>query len=118
LRLPALPSGQQIALHRSEGEQQMHRFLILSAFVLGAAFIAPVVGRADDRNQQERRYYHRDARDYHTWNNNEDRAYRLYLQEQRREYREFNRVKRNQQGQYFRWRHDHPDNTLFKIEIR
>jgi hypothetical protein len=26
-------------------------------------------------------------------------------------------VKRTQQQQYFKWRHEHPDNTLFKVEI-
>jgi hypothetical protein len=26
-------------------------------------------------------------------------------------------VKRSQQTEYFRWRHQHPDNTLFKVEI-
>jgi type III secretory pathway component EscR len=96
----------------------MHRFLILSGLLLSAALIAPVTVQADDRNQQDRRYYDRDARDYHRWDNNEDRAYRMYLQEQRRDYRQFHRVNRGQQQQYFRWRHDHPNNTLFKIEIR
>ena len=96
----------------------MHRFLILTAFVLSAAFVAPVAARADDRNHQEKRYYDRDGRDYHTWNNNEDRAYRQYLEEQRREYRVFPKMRAPQQREYFRWRHEHPDNTLFKVEIR
>jgi len=94
----------------------MHRFLILTAFVLSAAFVAPVVARADDRH--DKRYYDRDGKDYHTWNNNEDRAYRQYLGEQHRDYRDFNRTNRSQQQQYFTWRHTHPDNTLFKVEIR
>ena len=96
----------------------MHRFLILTAFVLSAAFIVPVAVRADDRNHQEKRYYDRSGHDYHTWNNNEDRAYRQYLEEQHRDYREFHRMRRGEQQQYFGWRHTHPDNTLFKIEIR
>lgn len=96
----------------------MHRFLILSAFVLSATLIGPAVARADDRNHQEKRYYDRDGRDYHTWNSGEDRAYRSYLQEQHRDYRDFHRVHRGEQQQYFKWRHVHPDNTLFKVEIR
>jgi len=96
----------------------MHRFLILSAFALSAALIAPVVARADDRNHQDKRYYDRQGKDYHTWNNNEDRAYRQYLGEQHRDYRDFHRTNRNQQQQYFNWRHTHDDNTLFKVEIR
>jgi hypothetical protein len=96
----------------------MHRFLLAGGLLLSAALIAPVVARADDRDHQERRYYDRDARDYHSWNGDEDRAYRAYLQEQHREYRDFHRVKRDQQREYFRWRHEHPNNTLFKVEIR
>jgi hypothetical protein len=94
----------------------MRRFLILTAFFAGAALIAPVAMRADDHH--DRRYYDRDGHDYHTWNDQEDRAYRLYLGEQHRDYREFNRVKAAQQREYFRWRHEHPDHVLFKVEIR
>jgi hypothetical protein len=94
----------------------MHRFLILSALFAGATLVAPVAMRADDHH--DKRYYDRDGRDYHTWNSNEDRAYRAYLGEQHRDYREFARVKSPQQREYFKWRHDHPDNTLFKLEIK
>jgi hypothetical protein len=69
----------------------MHRLLILSAFALSTALIAPVAARADDRNQQEKRYYDRNGHDYHTWNSNEDRAYRQCLGEQHSDYRDFNR---------------------------
>ena len=96
----------------------MHRFLILSAFVISAAFVVPSVARADDRNHHEKRYYDKEGHDYHTWNNNEDRAYRQYLGEQHRDYRDFHGAKRGEQQQYFTWRHTHPDNTLFKVEIR
>ena len=96
----------------------MNRFLILSALALSTTLIVPVAARAEDRNHHEKRYYDRDARDYHTWNNNEDRAYRAYVQDQHRDQRHFNKVKRSEQQQYFKWRHQHPDNTLFKVEIR
>jgi hypothetical protein len=94
----------------------MHRFLILSAFFAGATLMTPVTVKADDH--RDKRYYDRDGRDYHTWDDHEDRAYRLYLGEQHRDYREFHRVKPVQQQEYFRWRHDHPDHTLFKIEVK
>lgn len=93
----------------------MHRFLILSAFFAGATLLAPVAAKAEDHY---RRYYDRDGHDYHTWNDQEDRAYRVYLGEQHREYRDFRRVKVVQQREYFRWRHEHPDSALFKVEIR
>lgn len=92
----------------------MKRFLILSSFVLGTALVAQVA-MADDH---DRRYYDRNERDYHTYNSQEDRAYRAYLAEQHREYREFRRTNRNEQDQYFRWRHTHPDNVLFRVEVR
>jgi len=95
----------------------MRRFLIFSAFVLSATLIGPVVAPAQD-NHHEKRYYDREGHDYHTWNNNEDHAYRVYLQEQHRDYREFNRVNRGNQQLYFRWRHTHPDNALVNVEIR
>lgn len=94
----------------------MHRFLILSGFLVGAALLAPMAVRADDHH--DRRYYDREYRDYHQWNNQEDRAYRAYLDQQHRNYREFHRVRRNEQTHYFHWRHEHPDSTLFKVEIR
>jgi type III secretory pathway component EscR len=96
----------------------MQRFLVLTAFVLSAALVAPVAIRADDRNHQDKRYYDKEGKDYHTWNTNEDKAYRQYLGEQHRDYRDFHRTKNNEQRQYFMWRHSHPDETLFKVEIR
>ncbi len=97
----------------------MKRFLILSGLLLSTTlFIAPVAARADDRRIQERRYYDRQGRDYHSWNDQEDRAYRAYLMEQRRQYVQFSRAKRNHRTEYYRWRHSHPDSSLFRIEIR
>jgi hypothetical protein len=90
----------------------MRRFLILTAFCAGVSLIAPVSMNAGDK-----RYYDRDGHDYHTWNSQEDRAYRVYLGEQHRNYREFGRTKVVERRGYFKWRHEHPDNVLFKVEI-
>ena len=94
----------------------MRRFLILTAFFAGATLTAPLAVRADDH--REKRYYDRDGHDDHSWNGQEDRAYRVYLGEQRRDYREFRKTKAAQQREYFKWRHDHPDHVLFKVEVR
>jgi len=96
----------------------MHRFLMLSTLALSITLIGSVAGRAEGANHNEKRYYDRNGKDYHTWNGNEDRAYRSYLQEQHQDYRTFDKVKKPQQQQYFTWRHTHPDNTLFKVEIK
>jgi hypothetical protein len=97
-------------------DSTMHRFLFLSALFFGATLITPMAVKADDHH--EKRYYDREGRDYHTWNNQEDRAYRLYLGEQHRDYREFRRTKAPEQRQYFKWRHEHPDHVLFKVEVK
>ena len=94
----------------------MHRFLFVSGFLLGAAWLVPVGARAEDH--KDKTYYDRDGHDRHTWNGQEDKAYRVYLGEQHREYVDFGKVKVTQQTEYFRWRHQHPDNVLFKVEIK
>ena len=100
---------------RKEG-YNMHRLLVLTVLFTGAAIVAPVAMKADDHH--ERRYYDKEGRDYHSWNDHEDRAYRTYLGEQHRDYREFGRTNSGQRREYFRWRHAHPDNAIFKVEIR
>jgi hypothetical protein len=78
------------------------------AVILGLAGIAatPVSLRADDRDH---RYYDRDAKDYHEWNGAENRAWHEYLEQQHREYRNFQRVKPDEQREYWRWRHQHEE---------
>ncbi len=95
----------------------MRRFLVLTAF-LAATLIAPVAMIAGGHHEKEKRYYDRDNRDYHLWNGQEDRAYRVYVVERHRPYREFRRTRASEQREYFRWRHEHPDHTLFKVEVR
>jgi len=94
----------------------MRRFLIVTAFFAVASLTSPLALKAEDHH--DKRYYDRDAHDYHAWNGQEDRAYRMYLEEQHRQYRDFGRTKSAQQREYFKWRHGHPDNVLFKIEIK
>jgi hypothetical protein len=96
----------------------MSRFFLFSALVLSSAMMVPVSAKADDRDHHERRYYDRRGHDYHTWNGNEDRAYRAYLDEHHRPYRDFGRVGRGERDNYWGWRHQHPDSALFKVEIR
>ena len=55
------------------------------------------------------RIYDEPNRDYHRWDSREDRAYRQYLSEQRREYRDFKTLNSREQGEYWVWRHGHPD---------
>ena len=108
-------------MHSANNEaDDMHRLrILLGGLLLGTALIAPIVVRADSddhpynkRYYDNRRYYDRDGRDYHVWNNQEHRAYRFYLGDQHREYREWRNVRRPERREYFRWRHSHPDSVI------
>lgn len=55
------------------------------------------------------RVYDEPRRDYHRWDSREDRAYRVFLVERHRPYREFRLLERREQEEYWSWRHDHAD---------
>jgi len=96
---------------------------LLPTALLTACLIAPVattVLRADDHDHDrdhDRVYQDRDRHDEHHWDNREDRAYRIWVRNQHRKYREFNRLNENDQAAYWRWRHEHND-SLLHIDIR
>jgi hypothetical protein len=72
--------------------------LMLTGTLLGSAGCGATV-----------RVYDEPRRDYHRWDEREERAYRAYLAERRREYREFKALDRREQEEYWAWRHNHPD---------
>lgn len=92
-------------------------YLFLGATLVASAAIVTGAKAQDDRHQEDNhrreqvqvRVYDRAHRDYHNWDDNEDRTYRIYLGQQHRDYREYNRLHRRQQNQYWNWRHQHPD---------
>jgi hypothetical protein len=51
------------------------------------------------------RVYDESRRDYHRWNGDEERFYRVYLSERRRPYIEFRRLNQREQEDYWEWRH-------------
>jgi len=93
---------------------------LLCAALAAPIAITPTTLRADDQrtDQKNARTYHdRNHNDDHEWNSHEDQAYRMYLKENHRKYREFSRLKENDQQSYWDWRHEHSD-ALLKIEIK
>ena len=103
----------------------MHRYKYLSSLFLTAALAVPVAMMAatnpqDDRNQEDRnregrqgennkRYYDKGHKDYHTWDGNEDRSYQRY-QTEHHQNRAFIELNTRQQRGYWNWRHSNPDN--------
>ena len=77
-----------------------------------ASVTATGILNQDDRHPTtaQVRYYDRDHRDFHYWDDPEDRAYRRYLVEQHRAYLKFERADISVHRHYWNWRHSHPDN--------
>lgn len=94
---------------------------ILSSMLLMGALAAPLGLQAQDRDRDDhkdrddraknQRVYDRDHKDYHTWNDDEDRNYRQWYTQKYngREYREYNRLGKKDQNAYWNWRHQHGD---------
>jgi hypothetical protein len=83
---------------------------ILSGALLAVAIAAPVVVTATPAPQElQVRVYDSNHRDYHNWDDHEDRAYRRYYSEQHRQYRAYDRENARRQRAYWKWRHNHPD---------
>lgn len=84
----------------------------VSFVFLGFALTAPAatVSRAASQDEHhDKRVYDRSHKDYHNWDEHEDRAYHQYFTENHREYREYGKLNRKDQEAYWGWRHDHPD---------
>ena len=84
-----------------------------SLVLLGAALAAPAITMAGPRPQEasvQVRVYDHDRRDYHNWDDREDRAYRHYLVVQHRSYRAYDKQNSKLHKHYWEWRHSHPDN--------
>lgn len=103
----------------------MQGFQILGGLLISAALIAPVAVKAQDETKrstttttttESKRYYDPAEKDYHNWNSQEDRAYRVYLGERHQDYTEFPKVKTSEQREYWKWRHGHPDSVIIKSE--
>ena len=85
----------------------------LIGIAVAFASLLPVSGLAqlnylyEDRDH-DHRYYDREHRDYHEWNEREARAYHRYWQERHEREIAWERAKERQRRDYWRWRHEHP----------
>jgi hypothetical protein len=80
---------------------------VLGPLVLGIALSAPLLNVIGCSAHV--RYYDEYHGDYHYWDAGEDRSYRVWLGERHYDYREYNKLNKDQQRDYWNWRHDHPD---------
>jgi hypothetical protein len=85
----------------------------IASLFLTAALAAPVAIMAAPVPQDEKvqvRVYDKQHKDYHNWDDNENRAWGTYLSDNHRNSHEFSTANKKEQGQYWNWRHAHPDN--------
>ena len=89
----------------------MHRKrLFVSSLFLTAGLIAPMAITANAAQQSVSvRVYDRDHKDYHNWDDREVHSYSVFRGEHPKYNVTFSKAKRNQQREYWNWRHDHPD---------
>ena len=105
----------------------MRTFKTLRILLLSGALITPAALMAFQQSEQStttttttttetHRYYDSTYKEYHNWDANEDRAYRMYLEENHRTYADFPKTKTTEQTEYWKWRHNHPNKMIFKSE--
>ena len=79
---------------------------ILSSTVLAASLL---IGVASMGCASHVRVYDEYHSDWHTWDHNEVVAYNSYWSGRHEPYRDYNKLNKNEQKDYWNWRYDHPD---------
>jgi hypothetical protein len=77
-----------------------------AAILMAIGLCAPLVMAQD---QDHHRYYDKTHKDYHTWDDNEQKSYGVFLNENHIAVHVFSKAKPTEQQQYWNWRHEHPD---------
>jgi hypothetical protein len=89
-----------------------HRYI--ASLFLTAALVAPVAIMAAPAPQETRvqlRFYDKQHKDYHNWDDNENRAWGQYLTQNHKNSHEFSKANKKEQSNYWNYRHSHPDNN-------
>jgi hypothetical protein len=79
---------------------------ILSSTFLAASLLIAVANTGCAGRVRIYDDYHSD---WHTWDHNEDVVYRSYWTERHEPYRDYNKLNKDEQKDYWNWRHDHAD---------
>ena len=77
---------------------------------LAVGLIAPMGLRANAVPQGVSvRVYDRDHKDYHNWDDRENKSWGVYLSDNHKKDHEFSKSSMREQSNYWNWRHAHPD---------
>lgn len=89
-----------------------HRIIAIASLFLTAAMVAPVSLMAATPQEAAvlARVYDPGHKDYHNWDdNNENRAWGVYLTDNHLKDHQFAKAPKAEQSRYWKWRHEHPD---------
>jgi hypothetical protein len=88
--------------------QLAHRYI--ASLFLAATLVAPVaIMAAQQEANVQVRFYDRQHKDYHNWDDNENRSWGVFLTQNHKRSHEFSRANKREQSNYWNWRHNHPD---------
>jgi hypothetical protein len=79
---------------------------ILSSTILAVSFLLAIASLGCAARVRVYDEYHSD---YHVWDRNEDVAFRAYWGERHEPYRDYDKLNKDEQKDYWNWRHGHPD---------
>jgi hypothetical protein len=105
----AIPSADILNL---EDNKMHHAHRYIASLFLTTALAAPAVitaARAPQEARVQVRVYDRNHKDYHNWDDKENRAWGNYLTENHRDSHEYSKSNKREQSAYWNWRHSHPD---------
>jgi hypothetical protein len=80
----------------------------LGSLLLGAALVSPMIATSCGGHGYYRAYdpyYH----DYHRWDDHETVYYNQWVTENHRDNRDYRKLHKDEQKQYWDWRHSHGD---------
>ena len=71
----------------------------------------------DDHQDNRHHFYDRSHKDYHAFDQHEDRAWRMYWQQRHHAYVNWDRASDPERQDYWNWRHNHSD-AFLQINVR
>jgi hypothetical protein len=84
----------------------------LCSLLVVAALAAPVAIMATPATKDDGvqvKFYDSRHKDYHNWDDRENRSWGVYLSDNHKKSHEFSRASKREKSNYWNWRHAHPD---------
>lgn len=94
--------------HKFVGSAVLTVALAAPATIVAAPRPQEVKARIDVQTSQNR-VYDPDHKDYHNWDGNEQKQWKQYQSTEHLKYHDYSKANKNDQSNYWNWRHDNDD---------